>query len=591
MGWLLMVMTAGGKVAGSADSILPGDFVESAEIMVQTGLGQVNRFTPQAGEPARLAVAVTNVPPAPWHVQAKCRLSQPVRAGDVLLLSLDLQAEEADPATGEAAVQICLQQAQEPFRVEAEAVVIASPNWTRHVIPLRTQRAYPADGLQVALNFGVCRQRVLLRHVSARNLGPRKSIAGLRHPPITYAGRETNAPWRKPAAERIERFRKGNLTLQVRDARGQPVAGAQVTLRLRRHAFAFGTAVTAARLLGESEDDHRYRQVLLKYFNTAVFENDMKWPMWEHPDAQRRLSHRRSTLAAAKWLRDHGFAIRGHCLLWPELSRLPADVAELARRGDAVALRGRIDNHIRGIVGQFTGIVDEWDVVNEPLSHQALQQVLGADALADWFRTARAADPHARLFLNDFALLSYGALNSGKIERLYQTLCALRESGAPIDAIGEQGHFADIPVSPPRMIELLNRFADIGLPIRITEFDIAAEDQQLQADYLRDFFTAAFSHPSVDGIVLWGFFQKNHWKPQAALWDARWNLRPVGEAFVELVGRQWTTAVAGQTDASGRFEFRGFKGAYEGTVSAGTATVRIAPVLPGSGVLEVRLPE
>ena len=59
---------------------------------------------------------------------------------------------------------------------------------------------------------------------------------------VTYAGREVGAPWRQAAAQRIERSRKADLTVLVRDSQGRALPDAAVAVTQRRHAFGFGTS-------------------------------------------------------------------------------------------------------------------------------------------------------------------------------------------------------------------------------------------------------------------------------------------------------------------------------------------------------------
>lgn len=66
-------------------------------------------------------------------------------------------------------------------------------------------------------------------------------------------------------------------------------------------------------------------------------------------------------------------------------------------------------------------------------------------------------------------------------------------------------------------IAILDKFSRLGLPIQISEFGMDTDDAQLQSDYRRDFMTAAFSEPSVIGVVQWGFWEKAHWLPRAVL--------------------------------------------------------------------------
>jgi len=79
--------------------------------------------------------------------------------------------------------------------------------------------------------------------------------------------------------------------------------------------------------------------------------------------------------------------------------------------------------------------------------------------------------------------------------------------------------------------------------------------------------TAAFSHPSVMGVVQWGFWEKAHWIPRAAMWDKNWKLRPHGQVWVDLVSKQWWTNADGRTAKDGTYKGRGFYGNYEVTVT------------------------
>lgn len=537
---------------------------------------------------ALLRLEVTVPPAQPWLAQVVARSTSAVAAGDVLMASLEIRATAFDPGTGEAALQLVLQQSHPPYRGGDEALIVATNAWQRHEVPLRASVDAAEGQMQLALNFGLCRQAVEVRGVQVTNLGPLASVAGLRQPAPTYPGREPDAAWRAAADERIERLRKANLTIHLRDASGQPIPGAVVRARLVRHAFPFGTAVVTSRLLGDRPDDLQYRRVLVSRFNAAVFESDMKWPQWERGDPPARARRREDVLRAVDWLRKEGLSVRGHALVWPGWGDgkafVPPDVIALVERGDTDALRRRIAARIADAAGTFAGRVDEWDVVNEPLHNRRLQEVLGDAALTEWFRQARRADPAARLYLNEFAMLSYGALDGAKLDALYDLIRRVRDSGAPIDALGEQAHFREVLVGPARMLATLDRFATLGLPIRITEFDVAVDDERLQADYTRDFLTAAFSHPAVNGVLMWGFWEGQHAEPRAALWRRDWSAKPAAEAYEDLLLRRWHTDVTAITDARGTAEVRGFRGRYELSVAGVDGSEQVRQVdLSGEG--------
>jgi len=126
-------------------------------------------------------------------------------------------------------------------------------------------------------------------------------------------------------------------------------------------------------------------------------------------------------------------------------------------------------------------------------------------------------------------------------------------------------------------MSVLDRFAQFGLPIESTEVSLNLDDEQLQADYLRDYTIAVFSHPAVEDIILWGFWAKRHWRPAGALYADDWSVRPIGQAWLDLMS-QWKTDVTATADQQGTARVRGFYGVYDVTVSAGgkSKTVTIA---------------
>jgi hypothetical protein len=117
---------------------------------------------------------------------------------------------------------------------------------------------------------------------------------------------------------------------------------------------------------------------------------------------------------------------------------------------------------------------------------------------------------------------------------------------------------------------IVDRFAALGKDIKITEHDINITQRNVQADYTRDFMTILFSHASVKSFMIWGFWQNSHWKPDAALFNADWTIRPHGEAWKDLVFNQWWTKKADKiADTSGKVSFEGFLGTYKYTIKSG----------------------
>ena len=546
------------------------------------------------GQPfARAARIVTESRPAnPFSFQFSAQCMAPVAKGDALLGVFWARAVEPLPADGEAKTEFCIELAHEPYTKHATAPALLTAEWRRFFVPAEAKIATAAGEAGSRFRVGDDPQTIAIADVRVLNYGARVKLADLPFTANTYLGRDPQSPWRAEAAARIEKLRQGDLTVTVLDAEKKPVPDARISVRMKRHTFGFGSAVNAKLLLEDSPDAEKYREIVARDFNKVTIENHLKWGMWERD--------REIGLRAAAWLQEHGIELRAHCLFWGSRHNLPQRVAALFDQPDA--LRQTVLEHIANIAGAMKGRCVEWDVVNEPFSNFDVQNVLagrgasagrlepelGAQSLAEWFRAARAADPAVKLYINDYSILSTGGTDREHQAYYERTIRELLRLGAPVEGIGMQGHFQDDLTPIPRLLTILDRFARLGLRIQVTEHDLTTWDEQLHADYTRDFMTALFSHPSVDGIVTWGFWEKAHWIPGAAYYRADWSLKPAGKAWHDLVFQQWWTNVDGATAQDGTFRTRGFLGDYDITAEArGHGADRAGGLASDGGVLKI----
>ena len=524
------------------------------------GAGGSAKMVRVGGQPFASAqqIRTTAKPDKPYALQLGAKTTGAIKKGDVLLATFWARAVEHSAGTDEARTEFVLELAHEPYTKSAVLAAALDSAWTKFYVPCSAATDLaPGEG-QIGFRCGYEPQTIEIAALTVRNFGSSVDLKSLPYTPATYTGRAPDAPWRAAAAERIEKIRKATLAIRVTDPAGTPIPGAQVRVFQKKHAFGWGTAVDAKQLLADGPDADRYRSALLADFNKVVVENHLKWAMWE--------SDRDTATKAVAWLREHGLPVRGHCLVWPGKTNLPKNIVALLDQPDP--LRQRIAGHIADEAGAFRGQLVEWDVLNEPFSNTDVQTVLGDGAMIDWFRAAHAADPAPRLFINDYSILESGGRDAAHQDHYFKTIEFLLDAGAPVQGIGIQGHFSEDLTPIPRLVEILDRFATFGLPIQITELDINTYDETLAADYTRDFLTAMFSHPSISGVVVWGFWEKHHWIPAAAFYRADWSLRPAGEVWKQLTQKTWWTDVTVKTDASGRADVRGFLGDYEMTATA-----------------------
>ncbi len=533
------------------------------------------KIAPVTGENFSQALRLTTITPPKnyWDYGSTTPLIAPVKRGDVLWASVKLRRLTTLKESGEAQTEIAFMQQVDGREVRSlERLVSFGEGWTQFDIPFVAKADSAIGEAKIGVRYGYGKQSFELGGVRLLNYGQNVKVGDLPLTRIRYGGWNADAAWRKAADARIEKIRKGDLTVKVVDAAGKPVSGAKIEVRMKRHAFGWGTEIDAKLILDTTKPDNaRYRQTLETYFNKVVFGNDLKWGRWIEPKTQERVA------ATLPWLRERKIAVRGHVMLWPSWQHLPSSLFTDDVKKDTAAIKKLVSDHIADQTNAMRGQLAEWDVANETFKHHDLLDILGRDAMVDWFKQARAGAPNVRLFYNDYTMFQPG---EGQ-DYFFNTVKSLKDSGAPIGGIGEQGHFASSPPGIPSVLATLDKFGSLGLPIQITEFDIDTDDAGLQADFMRDFSIAVFSHPSVMGVMQWGFWEKAHWLPRAALWDKDWNLRPHGQVWTDLVFKTWWTTADGQTAKNGTYATRGFYGDYEITVSRGAAhkavNFRLAP--------------
>lgn len=259
-------------------------------------------------------------------------------------------------------------------------------------------------------------------------------------------------------------------------------------------------------------------------------------------------------------------------------------------------MRRRSIEHISSIGQHYRGQVIHWDVVNEQVSEHHLTALLHPDVppsrapiLVDWFNAAKAADPGAKLYINDYNIL---AGNYKDHKSTYEdTIRFLIEQSAPLGGIGFQGHFSSGQAArtPKQTWDTLERMAQFGLPMAVTEFDMfgelwgetLAEEELAQAEFFEQFLVTVFSHPSTEAFLIWGFWDGAHWTNKGVFFRKDWTPKPAYEVWRQLVHGEWQSAATVKTSNEGRASARLFYGDYEVTLTHDgvehTFTIRHGP--------------
>jgi endo-1,4-beta-xylanase len=267
-----------------------------------------------------------------------------------------------------------------------------------------------------------------------------------------------------------------------------------------------GAALSATHL-----PDLLYAGTAAVHLSSATPENEMKWDATE-PTRNVFTFERGDTIVA--FADQYGMQVRGHTLVWH--SQLPSWVSSIQ---DGTDMRAAMINHITQVALHYRGKVVAWDVVNEAVADngQALRatpfaQWIGARYIDDAFIAARAADPDARLYYND-----YGAEGrNAKSDYVYNMVQGMLARGVPIDGVGLQMHTGSADASPSAADVAFNmeRLAALGLDIVISEMDvqICAADLDAQSRRFHDIVARCVAQPRCKAVTVWGVPDKYSWR-------------------------------------------------------------------------------
>ena len=219
-------------------------------------------------------------------------------------------------------------------------------------------------------------------------------------------------------------------------------------------------------------------------------------------------------------------AVRGHTLVWH--SQNPSWLTD---GGFSLPqLMQIMQDHITTVMQKYAGKVYAWDVINEPFNddgtyRQSVWTGTGANASAGYIetalKTARAADPNALLFINDFNVETTGT----KADALYRVAQDFRGRGVPLDGVGLQAHLTVSFNNYAGLDANIKRFTDLGLQVHITELDVrlavdangnpSISDQLIQSQIYENVIKTCLKYPLCNSIQVWGVTDKYSWIPGA----------------------------------------------------------------------------
>ncbi|KAI3499328.1 hypothetical protein L1887_35124 [Cichorium endivia] len=369
----------------------------------------------------------------------------------------------------------------------------------------------------------------------------------------------TKEQWSFQQQYKINTERKRAVTIHVSDKQGTRLKGAAVRVEQVSKDFPFGSAINNY-IIGNLP----YQKWFVERFNAAVFENELKWAATEPKQGVNNYTLADKLL---DFVRANQIVARGHNIFWEDPKYLPPWVLNLTNPELELAVKQRITSLMTRYKDEFV----HWDVSNEFLHFNFYEDKLGKNATFEFFKAAHDADPLATLFMNDFNVVESCSDVNSTVDTYIEKMRDLRRFGVWMDGIGLESHF-EVP-NLPLMRAILDKFATLQIPIWLTEVDIANKlGQDTQATYLEDVLREGFSHPSVNGIMLWSALNQKGKCYQMCLTDTNFKNLPAGDTVDKLLKEWQTGVIQSQTDDHGAFSFYGFLGEYTVIASFGGKT-------------------
>lgn len=400
----------------------------------------------------------------------------------------------------------------------------------------------------------------------------------------------------KRYTEGIEKHRKGDISITVKDQSGAPVKNAKIEIKQKSHEFKYGANIFMLDELESEEKNNKYKEIMADFGNMATlpFYWDALEPEKGKPryDKNSKKIYRRPPIdLIIEFCEKHNIEPREHALAYDHF--FPAWLKD----SSVEEVKDALENRCKEIADRYKDKIPTIEVTNEMFWPNGHTSFYKEPDFVQWcFKTAEKYFPKNQLVINEYTHACWLKRDEQSYPDIIENTL---KNGARIDAIGMQYHMffkKDDEYKetrqfycPEQLYNQMDFYAKFGKPLQITEVTIPAyswndEDEEIQAKIIEILYKIWFSHESVEQIIYWnmidGYAHVADATPEK-ISETQGNMsvgenyfhggllrfdmtpKPAYYTIKNLFEKVWHTEENLLTDESGTINLKGFFGDYD----------------------------
>ncbi|XP_021837830.1 endo-1,4-beta-xylanase 5-like [Spinacia oleracea] len=339
----------------------------------------------------------------------------------------------------------------------------------------------------------------------------------------------TKKQWQSHQEKTIAKVRKSKVKFNVTNKDNNELAGAKITLKQIKSGFPTGCEINQNIL-----NNSKYQDWFASRFSVTAFGNEMKWYFTEKIRGQEDYTIPDAML---QFCEQKKIDVRGHNIIWDDPTFQPTWINGETSPQE---LKDAAEKRMKSVVSRYKGRLIHWDVVNENLHFSFYENKLGENVSAEFYARAYELDQKPVLFMNEYNTIEFSrdeySIPAKYARKLKNTISYYEEKSGGNETlpmgIGVQSRFGPGQPNIAYMRAGMDYLASMGFPLWLTELFV--DKGENQAEYLEDVLREGYSHPAVEGIVIWPTSPFGS-ECKMCLTDLNFNNTPNGDVVDKLI--------------------------------------------------------